>query len=670
MDRFSEEILGKYTIEREVGSGGMARVYLATLFAFDKPVAIKILHRHLSEDQDYIKRFHREARAAIKLPLHPRVAFVHDSGRFNDFHFIVMEYVDGMTLKDCLQQGRISSLGHILDITRQILEALEFIQEHQIIHRDVKPSNVIIQRDGSVKLTDFGIAREIQAKDITQTDGIIGTPEYMSPEQASGGKIDIRSDVFSVGCLMYEMLAGTSPFAAPTALSALYKVMKMPPDPIENHIPLIPGYLGRLVHRALQKEPRHRFSSAKTMLDELLMVRSLLSPEMLAMRPAGGTGPVSDDTVLRYANPQTATARAISLPKRFMVTGWSGWKHVTMVVCALGVAAAAAYFGKFLVPEARLGPGADSGRRGTVSTRTAPKTRSLETTSHGDKRILKTAVRGGGEKLLPAAGKASGRESSREAPTGAVPETTFTEARGAKKSGGATLHSLRYYRHRRLLVEAKRDMGLARYKDIIRALKPLADDKNINPELQALLGLAYYKKGSPNIALTHFKAAVDGSSDNALYHLNLAIAYENRDAQLAAAKHFRIAVDLDPNITIISNDFCERLLAAEQRLKKERSLPYLGLSAVPNDTPSGTIYGMCIIDVDPSFSTARRAFKRGDIITHLEGEPVTSQKDIKRKMSAIVPGEVLFMRIIRGRRIINYTFVTGKQPSIPRRGFL
>ena len=670
MDKFSEEILGKYTIEREVGSGGMARVYLATLFAFDKPVAIKILHRHLSEDQDYIKRFHREARAAIKLPLHPRVAFVHDSGRFDDFHFIVMEYVDGTTLKDCLQHGRISSLEHILDITRQILEALEFIQEHQIIHRDVKPSNVIIQRDGSVKLTDFGIAREIQAKDITQTDGIIGTPEYMSPEQASGGKIDIRSDVFSVGCVMYEMLAGTSPFAAPTALSSLYKVMKMPPDPIENHVPLIPGYLGRLVHRALQKEPRHRFSSAKTMLDELMRVRSLLSPEVLAMRPAGGTGPVSDDTVLRYTNRKTGTARVLSLPERFTVTGWSGWKHVTMVVCALGVAVAATYFGKLLVPDIPPVSRADSGHRSTVTTRILPKDSTRKTGIGKSGIISKTTGLGSGLTPFPAPGETPFKKSSSDTPAGSVPETAFTETRGAGKPAGATLRSMRFYRHRRLLSEIKREVFLTQYTKVIRTLQPLADDRSITPELQALLGLSYYKMVEPRKALTHIKAAVDNEPGNAMYHFNLAAVYDDLGARLAAVKHFRIAVNYDPNVVMLHGGFCERLMAADAEYERDRTLSYLGISAVPNSTASGAVYGMRIIDIDPASPAARSAMRREDIMTHVDGEPVTCLKDINSKMGSIVPGEALFLRIIRGRRIMNYTFMTGKQPPIPRKGFM
>ncbi len=354
MEHVPEELLGKYKIERELGSGGMARVYLATLLAFDKPVAIKILHDRLSDDPDYINRFHREARAAIKLPLHPRVAFVHDSGRIDGLHFIVMEFVQGKTLKEFLKNGEITSVGQALDIAEQILEALEFIQEYGIVHRDVKPSNVMIHRDGSIKLTDFGVAREIQRKDITRAGEIIGTPEYMSPEQASGGKIDVRSDVFAVGNVLYEMLAGRAPFSAPTALASLYKVLKTPAEPIGNLVPKIPESLSRLVHRSLQKDPRHRFTSARDMLSDLHSVRSSLSGEALALPPGSRTAARGDDTVLKGPGGETTTSAALYTFDTIDGKGWSGWQRTIVLAGALGAIVTMVYLGHLRLTTAGL----------------------------------------------------------------------------------------------------------------------------------------------------------------------------------------------------------------------------------------------------------------------------------------------------------------------------
>lgn len=345
MEHVPEELLGKYKIERELGSGGMARVYLATLLAFDKPVAIKILHDRLSDDPDYINRFHREARAAIRLPLHPRVAFVHDSGRIDGLHFIVMEFVQGKTLKEYLKNGEITSVGQALDIAEQILEALEFIQEYGIVHRDVKPSNVMVHQDGSIKLTDFGVAREIQRKDITRAGEIIGTPEYMSPEQASGGKVDTRSDVFAVGNVLYEMLAGRTPFSAPTSLASLYKVLKTPAEPIDNLVPEIPEPLSRLVHRSLQKDPRHRFTSARDMLSELRSVRTSLCGDKLALLAGARTAARGDDTVLKNKGGETTTSAALYTFDTMADRGWSGWQRTVMLFGALGVIVGLVYLG-------------------------------------------------------------------------------------------------------------------------------------------------------------------------------------------------------------------------------------------------------------------------------------------------------------------------------------
>ncbi|MDP7420344.1 MAG: protein kinase, partial [bacterium] len=347
MESIPRQLLGKYRLVKEIGAGGMARVYLATLLTFDKPVAIKILHRRLSEDEDYITRFHNEARAAIKLPLHPHVAFVHDSGRVQNFHFIVMEFVEGISLKQSLQDGSIASVERVLEVIEQILEALKFIHDYGIVHRDVKPSNVMITTGGSVKLTDFGVAREVQStrKDITRAGEIIGTPEYMSPEQASGGKVDDRSDVFSVGTILYEMLSGHSPFAAPTSLASLYKVIKTPPDPLPSLVPEIPEPLARFAHRALQKETRHRYASARDMLEELTLVRSSLPREISKLKPRPVSIDSDGETVLTNAESVTATTAAI-FPQTAAATGsTSKWIYKLLLVIMVYSVLSLVYWG-------------------------------------------------------------------------------------------------------------------------------------------------------------------------------------------------------------------------------------------------------------------------------------------------------------------------------------
>ncbi len=259
---------GRYQIIRKLGSGGMANVYLAQDQELGRRVAIKILDDRHARDDQFIERFRREAQHAAGLS-HPNVVSVYDRGEAEGTYYIAMEYVEGRTLKELLVARGPSPLGIAIDYTRQILSALRFAHRNGIVHRDIKPHNVIVDGDGRVKVMDFGIARAGAASQMTEAGSIIGTAQYLSPEQARGAPVDQTSDLYSTGIVLYELLTGTVPFTGETPVEIAMKHLSQVPAPPSTHRPEIPRDLDYVVLRALAKDPADRYHSAEEMDSDL-----------------------------------------------------------------------------------------------------------------------------------------------------------------------------------------------------------------------------------------------------------------------------------------------------------------------------------------------------------------------------------------------------------------
>ncbi|MDP9188425.1 MAG: protein kinase, partial [Actinomycetota bacterium] len=230
MSSVSETVLsGRYRLGGKLGSGGMSTVYLAQDEVLDRPVAVKVLHREISEEADQLERFRREARAAARLS-HPNLVSVIDAGEDEGRPYIVFEYVEGVTLKQRIQEGEMpvdEAIAYAIEIGRGLIAA----HGRKLIHRDVKPQNVLIDTDGRAKVTDFGIARSLEGEGMTATGRGLGTTDYVSPEQAMGEDADERSDVYSLGVVLYEMLSGDVPFSAETQIGVAMKHVNQPlPD--------------------------------------------------------------------------------------------------------------------------------------------------------------------------------------------------------------------------------------------------------------------------------------------------------------------------------------------------------------------------------------------------------------------------------------------------------
>src|SRR5919107_862829 len=255
---------GRYRISRKLGSGGMANVYLASDQELGRRVAIKILDDRHARDEQFVERFRREAQNAAGLS-HPSIVSIYDRGEAEGTYYIAMEHVEGRTLKELLVARGPSPLGIAIDYTRQILSALRFAHRNGIVHRDIKPHNVIVDGEGRVKVMDFGIARAGAASQMTEAGSIIGTAQYLSPEQARGAPVDQTSDLYSTGIVLFELLTGTVPFSGETPVEIAMKHLSQVPEPPSELRREVPDDLDLVVLRALSKEPRDRYQSAAAM---------------------------------------------------------------------------------------------------------------------------------------------------------------------------------------------------------------------------------------------------------------------------------------------------------------------------------------------------------------------------------------------------------------------
>ena len=262
-------ISDRYEIIRSIGEGGMANVYLANDVILDRKVAIKILRGDLANDEKFVRRFQREALSASSLS-HPNIVEMYDVGEDAGTYFIVMEYVEGKTLKQLLKKRGALTLSEAIDIMLQITDGIAHAHDSYIIHRDLKPQNIMIKEDGLIKITDFGIAMAMNATQLTQTNSVMGSVHYLPPEQASGKGSSVRSDIYSMGILFYELLTGTLPFKGDNAVEIALKHMRDPLPNVKHFNQSIPQSIENIIMKATAKNPKNRYSTVKEMHDDLL----------------------------------------------------------------------------------------------------------------------------------------------------------------------------------------------------------------------------------------------------------------------------------------------------------------------------------------------------------------------------------------------------------------
>jgi serine/threonine-protein kinase len=299
---------GRYEVLSRIGTGGMADVYLARDQLLGRQVAVKLLHHRFAEDQEFVERFRREASSAASLS-HPNVVAIFDRGEWDGTYYIAMEHLPGRSLKAVVrEQGPLDPVSAI-DVVAQILQAARFAHGRGVIHRDLKPHNVILDEEGRAKVTDFGIARA-GASDMTLTGSIMGTAQYLSPEQAQGHAVSAASDLYAIGIVLYELLTGAVPFDGETAVTIALKQVSAVPPPPSTINPAVPPELDAVVLRALAKDPAERFGDADEFLAALEYVRRSIVGE-----PGNGVtdnGPVSGATaalLLPLAAPPPSGAR-------------------------------------------------------------------------------------------------------------------------------------------------------------------------------------------------------------------------------------------------------------------------------------------------------------------------------------------------------------------------
>ncbi len=279
-----ERLAERYRVEARIGQGGMAEVYRGFDPSLDRMVAIKVLVHPFDRDAGFVARFRREAQAAARLN-HPNIVGVYDAGADGDTQFIVMEYIEGRTLASFLAGGGAPTPEQAVELTEKVAAALEAAHQHGIVHRDIKPANIMVTRTGEVKVMDFGIARLQTDATAPQTSSVIGTPAYFSPEQAQGQPVDARSDIYSLGCVLYELLAHRQPFTGDTPVAVAYKqVNEVPPAPSAFN-DQVPPALDAVVMKCMAKNPANRYQTAQELIADLERVRNGLDVEATPLMP-------------------------------------------------------------------------------------------------------------------------------------------------------------------------------------------------------------------------------------------------------------------------------------------------------------------------------------------------------------------------------------------------
>ena len=264
-----QKINGRYEIIKSIGEGGMANVYLAYDTILDRNVAIKVLRGDLANDEKFVRRFQREALSASSLS-HPNIVAMYDVGEDNGLYYIVMEYVEGKTLKQLLKKRGSLTLSEAIDIMLQLTDGMAHAHDSYIVHRDLKPQNIMIQDDGQIKITDFGIAMALNSTQLTQTNSVMGSVHYLPPEQAAGKGTTIKSDIYSMGIIFYELLTGELPFKGDSAVEIALKQMKEPLPDVHKLNNDIPQSIENIILKSTAKNPKNRYDDAKSMHNDLL----------------------------------------------------------------------------------------------------------------------------------------------------------------------------------------------------------------------------------------------------------------------------------------------------------------------------------------------------------------------------------------------------------------
>ena len=285
--------LGRYKIVSEIGQGAMGTVYKAVDPIIDRTVAIKTINLNLSrqELEEYEARFQQEIKAAGRLN-HPNIVTIYDVGKTDQLAYMAMEFLDGLELKDMIASGQIPPADVVVDIITQVADGLSFAHQQDIVHRDVKPSNIMVMKGGIAKITDFGIARLPNSAVKTMTGLILGSPRYMSPEQVIGKAIDARSDIFSLGVVLYEALTGVAPFDGDNVNAIMYATVNTTPPPTSAHNRAVPGMLDLIVAKAMAKLLEDRYQSIKELADDLREVRRQMDHSRPATALKAMTSPV------------------------------------------------------------------------------------------------------------------------------------------------------------------------------------------------------------------------------------------------------------------------------------------------------------------------------------------------------------------------------------------
>jgi Serine/threonine protein kinase len=324
----STVLSGRYRLESKLGSGGMSTVYLALDEVLDRPVAVKLLHREISEEADQLERFRREARTAARLS-HPNLVGVIDAGEDDGRPYIVFEYIEGRTLKRRIQEEGGLPVDEAVAYAIEIGRGLTAAHARKLVHRDVKPQNVLIDPAGRAKVTDFGIARSLEQKGMTATGRVLGTTDYVSPEQAMGEDVDERSDVYSLGVVLYEMLTGDVPFQAETQVGVAMKHVNEPMPDVQAKRPEVSAALASVVDRATTKDQRDRYGSVAEMVRDLEQTL-----EVEAARRGGTSGEATSvlDSV--------PSSRRRLGPRRRMP-----WASIAMGIAVIAVIAAGVIYG-------------------------------------------------------------------------------------------------------------------------------------------------------------------------------------------------------------------------------------------------------------------------------------------------------------------------------------
>ncbi len=341
-----QKIDGRYQIIRTIGEGGMANVYLAYDTILEREVAVKVLRGDLANDEKFVKRFQREAKAASSLN-HPNIVEMYDVGEDDGNYFIVMEYVNGKTLKSLIKKRGALSLSETIDIMLQLTSGIACAHDSYIIHRDIKPQNVMILEDGRVKITDFGIAVALNSTELTQTNSVMGSVHYLPPEQANGSGATVKSDIYSLGILMYELLTGKLPFKGDNAVEIAIKQMKDKLPSIIAQNPNVPQSVENVVLRACAKNPENRYESVREMHEDLKNVLSESrsdEPRLVYDYPEGEPGeekkskPVekkkNDEDVVKMDDSKTKEGKK-EVNKFKMVVGMVGMITIFVIVALL-----------------------------------------------------------------------------------------------------------------------------------------------------------------------------------------------------------------------------------------------------------------------------------------------------------------------------------------------